>query len=56
MKAILTVIGSIINVVGWFVKPSKKKKMKHDQRLANAIRKGDGRKVAQEFKRRRKYT
>ena len=56
MKVIL---GILSTVLGWFFKVKdslkKNKKIRDDRELAQAIRDKDGRKVAEEWKKRKKY-
>jgi hypothetical protein len=52
-------IGVIISVVGWilniFKTSGKDSRIRHDQKLADSIRKGKEREVSEEWKRRQKY-
>lgn len=52
------IIGILYFILGWIVKLSSRRKktdVERDQQVADDIRNGDGRKVAEEWKRRRNY-
>jgi len=55
MKTLITILSFIISLVTRFSSESKKDKITNDKKVADAIRDGDGQRVAEEWKRRRKY-
>jgi hypothetical protein len=55
-----TILSIIVGIVTWLFKLrdslGRNKDISNDQELADAIRRGDGRKIAEEWKRRKYYS
>ncbi len=55
MKTLISILSFIVSLLVRFSTNIKKDKITDDQKVADAIRNGDGRRIAEEWKRRRKY-
>ena len=59
MNVIFKIIGVVFNVFGMFSKSKEDRKrdkqIRQDQKVADAIRDGDGQRVAEEWKKRKDY-
>ena len=59
MNVLLSIVGVVTNVVTWILSRRKRldanDKIERDRQLANDIKNGDGKKIAEDFERRKKY-